>query len=106
MADEAWILTKPNEVIEEKEKTIGGVVHVYRRRVAHFTYVRVSHGAYSWAEHNNETQLGGGATDTRVIEYGADIDPTTLKISETKTAIDKTPWYLAYTYQVGSVPGE
>lgn len=106
MADEAWILTKPNEVIEEKEKTIDGVVHVYRRRVAHFTYTRRSYGEYSWAAHNQETQLNGGATDTRVIEYGAEINPTTRAIIETKTSIDKTPWYLAYTYAVGSLPGE
>ena len=106
MADEAWILTNPHEVIEEKEKTIDGVVHVYRRRVAHFTYVRISAGAYNWSDHNQETQIAGGATDTRVIDYGADINPTTWKITETKVSVDKTPWQLAYTYVVGSLPGE
>ena len=104
MAD--WILIKANEVVEEKEKTIDGMVNVYRRRVAHFTYQKKSAGTYSWADHNQETQLSGGATDTRVIDYGAEVNPITTAISETKTSIDKTPWYLAYTYAVGSLPGE
>ena len=104
MAD--WILIRANEVVEEKEKTIDSVVYVYRRRVAHFTYQKKSAGTYSWTDHNQETQLGGGATDTRVIDYGSEVNPITTAISETKTSIDKTPWYLAYTYAVGSIPGE
>lgn len=100
-----WILIDARETIEEKSVTSGTLVSVYRRRVAHFTYQKRTAGDYSWGDHNSETQLAGGPTDTRCTDYGATINPITTSIAETKTLIDKTPWFFAYAYTIESIPG-
>lgn len=97
MAD--WVLVDAQEIIEEKSVTdAGGLVAVYRRRVAHFIYKRKNADPFLWENHNQETNLTGGPTDTRTISYGATISPITKAVEETRTRVDKTNWFLAYTY--------
>lgn len=96
MADE-WTLVDVREIIEERTEVNGNMYNVFRRRVAHFIYERKSNEEYDWGNHNTETDLKGGETDTRTIEYGAIINPVFKSVKERKVDIDKTNWYFAHS---------
>jgi hypothetical protein len=106
MAEQAWTLIDVRETVEEKTVTTGTTCNVYRRRVAHFTYLRKTYDPnYDWSAHNQITELTGGPYDTRTREYVAKINPITHAVEEMKVAHDKTPWFFAHTYTITSVPG-